>query len=98
MNDQQQVPTSFITNLENARESKVIVYCTGDRQPLGAARIDEDAVKTLYDHLVNLDFEYEKKKIDLHIYSRGGDVQCIVGESPVCYPNSATSSTYFDSR
>ena len=74
MNNQQQVGTSFITNLEKSRESKVIVYCTGDRQPLGAARIAEDAVRPLYDHLVNLDFESEKKKIDLYIYSRGGDV------------------------
>ena len=37
-------------------------------------RIAEDAVRPLYDHLVNLDFESEKKKIDLYIYSRGGDV------------------------
>ena len=74
MNNPQQVGTPFITDLEKARESKVIVYCTGDRQPLGAARIAEDAVRPLYDHLVNLDFESETKKIDLYIYSRGGDV------------------------
>lgn len=52
------------------RGSQVITYITSDRPPI-AARIAEDAVRPLYDHLVALD---APKKIDLFIYSRGGDV------------------------
>ena len=74
MSNQQQVRAKLITDLEKARKSKVIVYCTGDRQPLGGAKIAEDAVRPLYDHLVNLDFESEAKTIDMYVYSRGGDV------------------------
>ena len=49
------------------------MYFTGDRQ-LSNTQIAEDAVRPLYDHLVNLDFAGKTKKIDLYIYSRGGDV------------------------
>lgn len=49
------------------------MYCTGDRRPFGAS-IAEDAVRSLYDHLVNLEFESESKTIDMYLYSRGGDV------------------------
>jgi len=65
----------LIKKLEEERGSKVIVYCTGDRKPFGA-RIAEDIVRPLYDHLLNLDFDDKrgKKKIDLFLYSRGGDV------------------------
>lgn len=73
MNDPEQVGTKLIIDLENERKSKVIVYFTGDRQPFGA-RIAEDAVRPLYEHLVNLEFESETKVIDLYLYSRGGDV------------------------
>ena len=51
----------------------MIVYFTGDRHPLGA-RIAEDAVRPLYDHLLSLEFREGKKRIDLFLYSRGGDV------------------------
>ena len=74
MSNRQQVGAGLISELEKARKSKVIVYCTGDRQPLGAARIAEDAVRPLYDHLINLDFESETKTIEMYVYSRGGDV------------------------
>ena len=75
MNNQQLVGAKFIMELEKARQSKIVVYCTGDRQPLGAI-IAEDAVRPLYDHLVNLNFESETetKTIDMYVYSRGGDV------------------------
>lgn len=73
MNNQKQICTELISALEKERGSKVIVYFTGDRQPFGS-RIAEDAVRPLYEHLINLDFNEEKKIIDLFLYSRGGDV------------------------
>jgi len=63
-----------IEALEKARASKVIVYFMGDRQPFGT-RIAEDAVRPLYEHLLNLDFgSVNSKVVDLFLYSRGGDV------------------------
>lgn len=73
MNNQKQIGTELISSLEKERGSKVIVYFTGDRRPF-ASKIAEDAVRPLYEHLLNLDFNEEKKVIDLFLYSRGGDV------------------------
>lgn len=73
MNNQKQIGTELIGDLEKERGSKVIVYFTGDRQPFGS-RIAEDMVRPLYEHLVNLDSGKENKVIDLFLYSRGGDV------------------------
>ena len=73
MSKTKQVGAKLITNLEKARNSKVIVYFTSDRYPFGS-RIAEDAVRPLYDHLSNLDFGNEKQVVDLYLYSRGGDV------------------------
>lgn len=65
---------SIIREIEEIRESKVIVYFTGDRQPFGS-RMAEDAVRPLYDHLLALDFSNRSsRKIELYLYSRGGDV------------------------
>src|SRR5574341_1291479 len=60
----------LIKEIQSKRDSNVIVYFTGDRHPIGA-RIAEDAVRPLYDHLISIG---NNKKIDLFIYSRGGDV------------------------
>jgi hypothetical protein len=60
----------LINQIQSVRNSKIIVYFTGDRQPTGA-RIAEDAVRYLYEHLVSIG---NNKRIDLFIYSRGGDV------------------------
>lgn len=73
MNDQKQIGRKLIEDLEMQRGSKVIVYFTGDRQPFGS-RIAEDAVRPLYEHIVNLDFDGKRKVIDLFLYSRGGNV------------------------
>jgi len=73
MNNQKQIGSELLNDLEKERGSKVIVYFTGDRQPFGS-RIAEDAVRPLYEHLLNLDFNEKRKVIDLFIYSRGGDV------------------------
>jgi hypothetical protein len=60
----------IIQEIQNLRGSKVIVYFTGDRQPV-VARIAEDAVRPIYDHLLINGYH---RKIDLFLYSRGGDV------------------------
>jgi len=73
MDIQNQVGLQIIEKLEKERGSKVIVYFTGDRHPFGS-RIAEDAVRPLYEHLLNLEFNEGTKIIDLFLYSRGGDV------------------------
>jgi hypothetical protein len=60
----------LIKEIQNIRSSKVIVYFTGDRQ-LAIARIADDAVRPLYNHLLSIG---KNTKIDLLLYSRGGDV------------------------
>lgn len=60
----------LIKQIQDIRSSKVISYITGDRQPTGS-RIAEDAVRPLYEHLLSIG---KNEKIDLFLYSRGGDV------------------------
>lgn len=73
MSGNNHIGKELIEKIEEKRQSKVIVYFTGDRYPFGA-RIAEDAVRPLYDHLLGLEFKENKKRIDLFLYSRGGDV------------------------
>ncbi|ODS37141.1 MAG: hypothetical protein A7316_05005 [Candidatus Altiarchaeales archaeon WOR_SM1_86-2] len=64
----------LIAEIEKQRKSKLLVYITGDRPPFGA-RIAEDAVRPMYDHIAKFNKENKKlDKIDLFVYSRGGDV------------------------
>ncbi|MDZ7261422.1 MAG: hypothetical protein ONB05_04880 [candidate division KSB1 bacterium] len=64
----------LIHKIQEVRNSNVLVYFTGDRQPIGS-RIAEDAVRPLYEHLLALTgATTRKKKLDLFLYSRGGDV------------------------
>ncbi|MGQ9626431.1 MAG: SDH family Clp fold serine proteinase [Anaerolineae bacterium] len=64
----------LINEIEEVRGSNVVVYFTGDRQPIGS-RIAEDAVRPLYKHLLALlDAAPARQKLDLFLYSRGGDV------------------------
>lgn len=63
----------LIAKIQEIRGSKVIAFVTGDRQPfavIGAA-MAEDAVRPLYEHLLSVG---KTQKIDLYLYSRGGDV------------------------
>lgn len=60
----------LIKQIQEMRNSKVIAYITGDRQPIGSI-IAEDAVRPLYEHLLSIE---KNAKIDLFLYSRGGDV------------------------
>ena len=73
MSGNNHIGKELIEKIEEKRQSKVIVYFTGDRRPFGA-QIAEDAVRPLYDHLLSLEFKEDKKRIDLFLYSRGGDV------------------------
>lgn len=64
----------IIERIEEKRGSKVIAYFTGDRPPF-SARIAEDAVRPLYDHLLALESSSSDiERIDLFLYSGGGDV------------------------
>jgi hypothetical protein len=66
--------TDLIKQIQKLRGSNVLVYFTGDRQPMGS-RIAEDAVRPIYKHLLALgEIAKETQKIDLFLYSRGGDV------------------------
>ena len=59
-----------INEIQDLRKSKVIAYITGDRTPINAS-IAEDVVRPMYEHLLKIG---NQNKIDLFLYSRGGDV------------------------
>ena len=59
---------SLISTLENERNSKVIVYITGDRPSL-ETKIATDIFPMFHRHLMEIG---EQEKIDLFIYSTGG--------------------------
>lgn len=67
----------LINQIQSLRNSRVIAYVTGDRQLVTEGRlfplsqISEDAVRPLYEHLLSIG---KNNKIDLFLYSRGGDV------------------------
>lgn len=64
----------LMKRIEQLNSSHVLVYITGDR-PGAAARIAEDAVRPMYEHLLAFANALDRKqRIDLFIYSRGGDV------------------------
>ncbi len=64
----------LIKKIEDLNHSHTLVYITGDR-PGAAARIAEDAVRPMYQHLLAFaDATDKRQRIDLFIYSRGGDV------------------------
>lgn len=66
----------LISELEKKRKSHLLVYFTGDRHPLISARIAEDAVRPLHEHLLASSSANgnAQPKVDLFLYSRGGDV------------------------
>jgi hypothetical protein len=65
-----EIRKSLIKTIQKIRGSKLIVYFTGDRR-FASAMIAEDAVRPLYEHLLSIG---KNSKIDLFLYSRGGDV------------------------
>ncbi|MDE0669941.1 MAG: hypothetical protein OXI48_13085 [bacterium] len=60
-----------IAEIERIRDSRVITYVTGDRNPV-AARIGDDAVRPFFDVLRELG---PAETLDLFIYSRGGAIE-----------------------
>jgi hypothetical protein len=63
----------IIQEIQNLRGSIVLTYITSDRQGCPPAQMSTDAIRPMYDHLKCLGFQ-KKPKIDLFIYSHGGDV------------------------
>lgn len=64
----------LILKIQEHRDSKVLVYFTGDRRPF-PSQVAEDAVLPLYKHLLALkEAEPKMERIDLFLYTRGGDV------------------------
>jgi hypothetical protein len=61
----------LIQAIQAKRRSKVISYVTGDR-PRFNGSIEEDVVPVLHEHVLAIDPD-DRSKIDLFIYSRGGD-------------------------
>lgn len=60
----------LIRKIEKQRNTRLISYLTGDRQPF-ATRIADDVIPLLKQHLQKIGFS---KKISLFLYTRGGDM------------------------
>jgi len=60
----------LIKKIEEVRESRLIAYITGDRQPF-VTRIADDIIPILNRHLENFN---HPKKVSLFLYTRGGDM------------------------
>ena len=61
----------LIRGIEQKRGSRVIAYVTSDRLNLSCG-IADDVVSILHDHILSIASD-ERTKLDLFIYSRGGD-------------------------
>lgn len=61
---------AIIKEIEQAREANLICYVTGDRENVGT-RIAPDVLRVFYRHLKSLG---PKTRLDLFLYTRGGDV------------------------
>ena len=71
MDESRQRRINLIKQIEEKRNSKVIAYITSDRQNL-AVSIASDIIPLLHEHILSFK-DKEREKIDLFIYSRGGD-------------------------
>lgn len=60
----------LIEEIERLRGSRVLTYVTSDRIPAGG-QMSNDAVRQIYEHLRKMG---TVDKLDLFIYSRGGDI------------------------
>ena len=61
----------LISRIEQKRGSKIITYITSDRSNLNHG-ISDDVVSILHDHILSIP-NGDRNKLDLLIYSRGGD-------------------------
>lgn len=65
----------IISKLEELRESRLVVYFGGDR-PLVSSQIADDAIRPMYDHLLDIVGEATKiDKLDFFVYSLGGAME-----------------------
>lgn len=74
--DKRKKRQELISKVQEYRKSKVLIYFTGDRRPF-PSQLAEDAVLPLYKHLLRLksdEPELKIARIDLFLYTRGGDV------------------------
>ncbi|MFP3869074.1 MAG: SDH family Clp fold serine proteinase [Desulfobacteraceae bacterium] len=63
----------LIEKIEEERDSHLITYILGDREPT-SARVAPDAIRPLADHLrLHLNRNPKRDRVDLFIYGRGGD-------------------------
>lgn len=60
----------MIKQLEEKRGSKIISYFTADRQNFGAGMSSDDTIPLFFEHLRSIK---KVEKIDLFLYTRGGD-------------------------
>jgi hypothetical protein len=78
----------LLQRIGELRESSVIAYICSDRQ-LASAAIAPDIIRPIYDHLLALgNLSPSTGKLDLFIYSRGGDVSVpwtLVSMARECY-------------
>ncbi len=63
----------LIHQIEDERKSKILVYFLGDR-PNIPANMASDAVRWIYDHLLNINEGNKVNQIDLFLYSVGGNL------------------------
>jgi len=64
------MPQNLIQKIEKARNSKVITYVTGDRQPF-VTKVADDIIPIFAKHLEKIG---KQDKISLFLYTRGGDM------------------------
>jgi len=68
---QEKPANELINKIELLRGSRVITYVTSDQQPPLAARMALDTMPIFYNHIKKIE---KTKRIDLFIYSTGGDI------------------------
>jgi len=66
---------TLLAEIGRELECQVIAYVCGDR-PIVGARISDDAIRPMYDHLRALSFgQAEQRRIALYLYSTGGQME-----------------------
>ena len=70
INNKKTMTKNLIQKIEKSRDSKVITYVTGDRQPF-VTKVAEDIIPIFARHLEKIG---RQDKISLFLYTRGGDM------------------------
>ena len=74
LSDSREERVKLLKDIEEKRESKVVVYFCGDR-PIQGSQVAGDAVRPLYEHLLAIAPSPKIDTLDLYLYSIGGMVQ-----------------------